>query len=99
MGVGLLRRAGFDAGAALRNYLAFIDTVLGLASLDAAVLTLAPQERAGDLDAWTDAYARLPAGTYPNIAAARDHLPSAVDSSFTTALELMLSALAAQVPG
>jgi AcrR family transcriptional regulator len=96
-GVGLLLRAGFGPEQALRNYLAFIDTVLGFASVDAAVLMLSAEERSGDLNAWTETYARLPAQTYPHIAAARDHLAElTAGSSFSTALELILSALAAQ---
>jgi AcrR family transcriptional regulator len=98
VGVGLLRRAGFDEGAALRLYLAFIDTVLGFAALDAAAITLPPEERAGDESAWTSVYARLPAETYPNIAAAREHLGSVSGSSFPAALDLILGALAAQAP-
>lgn len=97
-GVGLLRRAGFSEGAALRFYLAFIDTVLGFASLDAAALSLPAEEREGDENAWTSVYARLPADSYPNIAAARPHLASVAGSSFPAAMELLLSALAAQAP-
>jgi AcrR family transcriptional regulator len=97
-GVGLLRRAGFDDGAALRLYLAFIDTVLGFAALDAATVTLPPEDRAGDESAWTSVYARLPPETYPNIAAARDHLATVPASSFPAAMDLVLAALAAQAP-
>jgi AcrR family transcriptional regulator len=97
-GVGLLRRAGFDDGDALRLYLAFIDTVLGFAALDAATLALSPAEHRGDEDAWTSVYARLPASQYPNIAAARDHLASAADSSFPTAIDLLLHSLTALAP-
>jgi AcrR family transcriptional regulator len=97
-GVGLLRQAGFSPEDALRHYLAFIDTVLGFAALDAAVLSLSPEARDGDQRAWSDTYAHLPAETYPNIAAAREHLPSLTASSFPRALDLILSALAAQAP-
>lgn len=97
-GTGLLRQAGFGEREALRLYLTFIDTVLGFAALDASVVTLAPEARAGDAAAWTETYAHLPAADYPNIAAARDELATMPVSSFDTALDLLLAALEAKAP-
>lgn len=95
-GIGLLRRAGFDEATAVRHYAAFIDTVLGHAALDAGHLALAPELRRADDAAWTHAYQELPADTYPQLAAVRPHLPVMAEGSFEPAVELLLSALAAQ---
>ncbi|WP_063736255.1 TetR/AcrR family transcriptional regulator [Streptomyces sp. RTd22] len=98
-GVGILVRAGFEPARALRLYLAFIDTVLGHAALDAAALALSPAQREGDSQASTRAYQSVSAETYPLLAAIREDLYALAESSFEPALELMLSALAAQAPG
>ncbi|MFI0779453.1 TetR/AcrR family transcriptional regulator [Streptomyces sp. NPDC021212] len=97
-GVGILVRAGFEPARALRLYLAFIDTVLGHAALDAAALALPPAQREGDSQASTRAYQTVSAESYPMLAAIREDLYALAESSFEPALELMLSALAAQVP-
>ncbi|MGR3934145.1 TetR/AcrR family transcriptional regulator [Streptomyces sp. BRA346] len=97
-GVGILVRAGFEPARALRLYLAFIDTVLGHAALDAAALALPPAQRQGDSQASTRAYRSVSAETYPLLAALREDLDALAESSFEPALELMLSALAAQAP-
>ncbi|MER5955581.1 TetR/AcrR family transcriptional regulator [Streptomyces sp. NPDC056121] len=97
-GIGLLRSAGFDEVTAVRYYAAFVDTALGHAALDASHLALPPERRAQDHSAWTDIYQSLPADTYPQLDAVREHLPLMAQSSFGTALELLLSALAAQAP-
>ncbi|MFE1026665.1 TetR/AcrR family transcriptional regulator [Streptomyces sp. NPDC058818] len=95
-GIGLLRRAGFDAETAVRHYAAFIDTVLGHAALDAAHLALAPELRRADDAAWTQAYQDLPDDSYPELAVVRPHLPLMAAGSFAPAVELLLAALAAQ---
>jgi AcrR family transcriptional regulator len=97
-GIGLLRSAGFDEAMAVRYYAAFVDTALGHAALDAAYLALPPERRAQDHSAWTDTYQSLPADTHPQLAAVRGYLPLMAESSFETALGLLLSALAAQAP-
>ncbi|WP_327358590.1 TetR/AcrR family transcriptional regulator [Streptomyces sp. NBC_01304] len=95
IGIGLMRRAGFDKATAVRHYAAFIDTVLGHAALDAAHLALTPERRLADDQAWSDIYPALPADTHPQLAAVREELPLMAASSFDVALELLLSALAA----
>ncbi|MEV0053588.1 TetR/AcrR family transcriptional regulator [Saccharopolyspora shandongensis] len=97
-GVSLLLRAGFDARTAVQHYHAFIDTVLGHAALDVAALTLPKDKYEADAQAWTNAYQALPAETYPAIAAVRHELPRMAGSSFDNAVDLMISAIAAQVP-
>ncbi|MBZ4017824.1 TetR/AcrR family transcriptional regulator [Streptomyces purpurogeneiscleroticus] len=97
-GVGLLRRAGFDDATAVRHYHAFVDTVLGHAALDAAVLRLPADQRAGDEQAWSEAYAQLPADAFPHLHAVRDHLPTMAGPAVEHALDLLLSALRAQAP-
>ncbi|WP_309485358.1 TetR/AcrR family transcriptional regulator [Streptomyces sp. WELS2] len=98
-GIGLLRRAGFSDADAVRQYSAFVDTVLGHAALDAAHLALPPERREADDRAWTGAYAELPDARHPHLTAARAELPLMAGSSFETALELILSALGAAAPG
>ncbi|MEU6394504.1 TetR/AcrR family transcriptional regulator [Streptomyces sp. NPDC046939] len=92
-GLGLLRRAGFDGASAVRYYAAFIDTVLGHASLDAAQQALPVARRGADDLAWGGVYAGLPEEEYPEVTAVRGHLPLMGGSSFEVALELMLRAL------
>ncbi|MDI3389215.1 TetR/AcrR family transcriptional regulator [Streptomyces sp. B-S-A8] len=98
-GIGLLRRAGFDAADAVRHYAAFVDTVLGHAALDAAHLALGARQRVADEAAWTDAYQSVPAEEYPQLSAVREQLPLMADGSFDRAIELLLSALAARAGG
>lgn len=95
-GIGLFLRAGFDTATAVRHYHVFIDTVLGHAALDAAVLRLPPEQRAADERAWEDAYAQLPADTHPHLHAARDDLALMATSAFEPTLDLLLTAFAAQ---
>ncbi|MGI5350528.1 TetR/AcrR family transcriptional regulator [Streptomyces sp. CA-250714] len=95
-GIGLLLRAGFDEAAAVRHYHAFIDTVLGHAALDAAVLRLPAAAREGDAQAWQEAYTQLPADTYPHLHTVREELPTMAGSAFESALDLLLEALAAR---
>ncbi|MEU6844083.1 TetR/AcrR family transcriptional regulator [Streptomyces sp. NPDC046716] len=98
-GIGLLRRAGFDDADAVRHYSAFVDTVLGHAALDAAHLALPVERREADDRAWAGVYAELSDVEHPHLAAARGALPLMAGSSFETALELVLSALAVAAPG
>ncbi|GAA0495623.1 TetR/AcrR family transcriptional regulator [Streptomyces olivaceiscleroticus] len=98
-GIGLLRRAGFDDATAVRHYHAFIDTVLGHAALDAAVLRLPAGQRAGDAQAWSEAYAELPAEDFPHLHAVRAHLPTMAGPAVEHVMDLLLTALRAQVPG
>ncbi|MGP3978471.1 TetR/AcrR family transcriptional regulator [Streptomyces sp. 8N114] len=95
-GIGLLLRAGFDEAAAVRHYHAFIDTVLGHAALDAAVLRLPAAAQEGDAQAWREAYAQVPANTYPHLHAVRAELPAMADSAFESSLDLLLEALTAR---
>ncbi len=97
-GVGILRRAGFSAEDALGLYLTFIDTVLGLAALDASVAALSPEARAADAGAWTETYAHLPAADYPNLSEVRPHFAALPTSSFERALDLILTALSTRLP-
>ncbi len=95
-GIGLLRRAGFDAETAVRHYAAFIDTVLGHAALDAAHSALAPELRRADDAAWTQAYQDLPDGPYPELAAGAPPLAADGHGLLRTRGGTVLSALAAQ---
>ncbi|MEU6117173.1 TetR/AcrR family transcriptional regulator [Streptomyces sp. NPDC047117] len=97
-GIGLLRRAGFDDATAVRHYHAFIDTVLGHAALDAAVLRLPEDQRAGDAQAWSEAYAELPAEDFPHLHAVRPHLPTMATPAVEHTMDLLLTALRAQAP-
>ncbi|MBL1099439.1 TetR/AcrR family transcriptional regulator [Streptomyces coffeae] len=97
-GVGILLRAGFAPARALRLYLAFVDTVLGHAALDAATLALPAAQRETDGWASTLAYRSVDADVYPVLASVRDDLDILAESSFEDALELVLAALVAQAP-
>ncbi|MCP9208639.1 TetR/AcrR family transcriptional regulator [Streptomyces sp. NEAU-Y11] len=98
-GVGILLRAGFEPARALRLYLAFVDTVLGHAALDAATLALPAAQREADGRASTLAYRSVDATAYPILATVRAELDVLAESSFEDALDLVLSALVAQAPG
>ncbi|MCQ9133705.1 TetR/AcrR family transcriptional regulator [Streptomyces hilarionis] len=95
-GVGLLLSAGFEPAEASRLYLAFIDTVLGHAAMDAAFQALPPQQRAADRQAWHEVYQQLDPAAYPALTRARRALHTMGDSSFTEAVDLLLEALAAR---
>ncbi|MFC8197636.1 TetR/AcrR family transcriptional regulator [Streptomyces sp. NPDC057298] len=95
-GVGLLLAAGFPPAQAVRLYLAFIDTVLGHAALDAACLALPRQQREADEQAWTQAYQAVDPQTYPALAEVRHELHAMAGSSFEHAVDLLLDALAAR---
>ncbi|MGW2913982.1 TetR/AcrR family transcriptional regulator [Streptomyces asoensis] len=97
-GVGLLLSAGFEPVRALRLYLAFIDTVLGHAAMDAAALALPAQQRESDREAWTEVYRSVSPETYPALTTVHDELHAMGDSSFEDAVELLLAALAARAP-
>ncbi|WP_151476199.1 TetR/AcrR family transcriptional regulator [Streptomyces albicerus] len=98
-GVGLLLSAGFAPARAVRLYLAFIDTVLSHAALDAACQALPREQREADEQAWTEAYQALDPAAYPALTSVREELRSMADSSFEEAVDLLLVALAARAPG
>ncbi|MDQ0578377.1 TetR/AcrR family transcriptional regulator [Streptomyces rishiriensis] len=97
-GVGLLLSAGFEPARAVRLYLAFIDTVLGHAAMDAASLALPAHQREADQQAWTEVYRTVNPEAYPALTAVRDELHAMADSSFEEAVDLLLAALAARAP-
>jgi len=98
--LGVLRSAGFGDRDAVRIYHAFVDQALAFAALDAAALALPAAAQAADLEVWQARYGRLDASTHPNIAATARLL--AVDmrhSGYPIALDLLLDAVAARLPG
>ncbi|MFJ1807113.1 MULTISPECIES: TetR/AcrR family transcriptional regulator [unclassified Streptomyces] len=97
-GVGLLLSAGFEPARAVRLYLAFIDTVLGHAAMDAAALALPAHQREADRQAWAEVYRAVRPETYPALATVHDELHTMADSSFEDAVDLLLAALAARAP-
>ncbi|MFE2264004.1 TetR/AcrR family transcriptional regulator [Streptomyces griseosporeus] len=98
-GIGLLLSAGFTPADAARLYLAFVDTVLGHAAMDAAFHALTRQQRYADEQAWQHVYQALDPAAYPALTAVRAELPGMADSSFEAAVDLLLEALAARAPG
>lgn len=97
-GIALLLSAGFEPAVATRLYLAFIDTVLGHAAMDAAFQALPRQRREADHGAWNDVYQGLDPSSYPALTTVRQELRTMGDSSFEDAVDLMLEALAARAP-
>jgi AcrR family transcriptional regulator len=95
-GIGLLLAAGFAPAEATRMYLAFIDTVLSHAAMDAAFQALRRPRREADLQAWQDVYQGLDPASYPALTAVRRELPAMGSSSFDEAVDLVLEALAAR---
>ena len=96
--LGVLRRAGFPDGDAVRIYHAFIDQALAFGALDSASATLSAASRDAEAQASRTTYARLPAATHPNIAAAARHLiESMPQSSYPAALDMLLDATEAQL--
>ena len=95
-GVGLLLSAGFPPADAVRLYLAFIDTVLSHAALDAACHALPPQQREADEQSWTEAYQSVDPAAYPALSEVRGELHTMAESSFELAVDLLLDALAAK---
>ncbi|MER6154350.1 TetR/AcrR family transcriptional regulator [Streptomyces sp. NPDC001868] len=97
-GIGLLLAAGFGPADAPRLYLAFIDTVLSHAAMDAAFQALPRGRREADARAWQDVYQGLDPASYPALTAVRQELRTVADSSFEEAVDLLLEALAARAP-
>jgi len=96
--LGVLRGAGFPDPEAVRIYHAFVDQALAFAVLDAAGLALPRAAREAEDGVWRATYARLPADTYPNIAATARHL--VVDmrhSGYPVALDMLLTAAATRL--
>ena len=95
-----LRTAGFGDRAAVRIYHVFIDQSLAFAALDAASIAMPEQARRVDEEVWRATYARLPEQTYPHIAASAGMLVERMNqSAYPDALELLLVAAAAELPG
>ncbi|MFI5764049.1 TetR/AcrR family transcriptional regulator [Streptomyces sp. NPDC051563] len=89
-GIGILLRAGFEPGQAVRHYRMFVDTVLAQAAVDAAVLNLDEQRREQQGRAWSEYHAGLPAEEYPHLNAVRDHLSTMSEPTFPDILETMI---------
>ncbi|GGX85353.1 TetR/AcrR family transcriptional regulator [Streptomyces fructofermentans] len=98
-GVGLMLSAGFPPPEAVRLYLAFIDTVLSHAALDASCVALPRQQREADQRAWTEAYQAVDPEAFPALTTVRGELRRLGESSFDEAVDLLLAALAARAPG
>ncbi|MFI7349692.1 TetR/AcrR family transcriptional regulator [Streptomyces sp. NPDC049936] len=96
-GIGILLGAGFAPPDAPRLYLAFIDTVLAHAALDAQLCDLTEAQRSQESTAWKDVYGNLPADTYPHIHAVREYLPGGAHSAFPDTLELLLAQFEARL--
>jgi AcrR family transcriptional regulator len=96
--LGLLRSAGFPEREAVDVYHAFVDQMLGFAALDAAFEVLPAEHQQRDDDTWRDTYAKLPAETYPNIAATSRLLEESMRrSACESALDLILDGIAARL--
>jgi AcrR family transcriptional regulator len=96
--LGILRSASFPDRVAAHIYHAFIDQSLAFAALDAATLALPAAARKADEEVWRATYARLPAGTHPNIAATAGLLVARMnDSAYPAALEMLLDSAAAKL--
>ncbi|GLY02677.1 MULTISPECIES: TetR/AcrR family transcriptional regulator [Actinoplanes] len=93
IGIGLLLRAGFPAGEAVRHWSDYIDAVLALAAMDAAETT--PRQEQSDVEALTRAYASVSENDYPNLAAVRDELAQVTKSAFPGVMAKMIDALRA----
>ncbi|MZD56640.1 TetR family transcriptional regulator [Streptomyces sp. SID5606] len=96
-GIGILLGAGFAPPEAVRLYLAFIDTVLAHAALDARVRDLTEAQRGQEGLAWRDVYGNLPADDYPHVHAVRAHLPGGAHSAFPETLDLLLAQFEARL--
>ncbi|MGW2085832.1 TetR/AcrR family transcriptional regulator [Streptomyces sp. NPDC001880] len=98
--LGILRSAGFPDPEVVRIYHAFVDQALAFAALDAAALALPAAAQAADLQVWQHRYGRLDANTYPHIAATVRLLADDMTlSGYPFALELLLDAAEARLPG
>ncbi|MFH8473789.1 TetR/AcrR family transcriptional regulator [Streptomyces sp. NPDC018000] len=98
--LGVLRSAGLHDQEAVRIYHAFVDQALAFAALDAAALALPAPAQAADLRVWQDRYSRVEASAHPHIAATVRLLAADMMlSGYPFALELLLDAVAARLPG
>ncbi|MFG2374096.1 TetR/AcrR family transcriptional regulator [Streptomyces sp. NPDC048504] len=96
--LGVLRGAGFPDAEAVRIYHAYVDQALAFGALDSANTALPKAAREAEAAVWQATYARLPADTYPHIAATARHLVATMrHSSYPAALDLLLSAAAARL--
>jgi AcrR family transcriptional regulator len=97
--LGILRDGGFPDDLAVRIYHAFVDQALAFAAQDAAAAALPKAAAEADAQVWHAAYSRLPAETYPNIAATYPLLAADMrHSGYPFALELTLTAAATLHP-
>ncbi|MFC8068763.1 hypothetical protein [Streptomyces sp. NPDC057293] len=81
----------------MRLYLAFIDTVLAHAALDARLCDLTEAQRDQESTVWKDVYGNLPADTHPHVHAVREHLPGGAHSAFPDTLDLLLTQFQARL--
>lgn len=96
--LGVLRGAGFPDAEAVRIYHAYVDQALAFGALDSANTALPKAAREAEAAVWQATYARLPADTYPHIAATARYLVATMrHSSYPAALDLLLSAAAARL--
>ncbi len=92
-----LRQAGLDDDQAARCYRVFADTVLSLASHDAALEALPAPIRRPELRSWEVEYRHLPADQYPNAAALSGLFPRLGDpANFALMVDLLIEAIAAR---
>ncbi|MET8825536.1 TetR/AcrR family transcriptional regulator [Streptomyces sp. NPDC004610] len=90
--LGILRTAGFPDADAVLIFHAFIDQSLAFAALDAGALALTETSRTSDERQWESTYARLPADTYPHIAATAPLLAARMNhSAYPVALDMLLA--------
>lgn len=89
-----LERAGLEGDDATMYLRVFGNVVRSLSSMEAGLLALDPETRDRDALAWELEYRRIPADTYPKIAAYADRLNGIGDPRvFDAAIELFLDAL------
>lgn len=92
-----MRRSGLPDADVARYTRALDDFILAEAGQASAFYALDAATRDADVRAWREDYPRLAADEYPTIAALVHLLPGIDDpGNFTTALDLMLSAIAAR---
>jgi TetR/AcrR family transcriptional regulator, tetracycline repressor protein len=91
--LGLLRRGGFEDGAAAHAYQALLFYTSGYAMLEAWYAALDPTQAEAELTASRLMYQSLPAGDYPNTAAVAPHLYGSLEEQFAYGLDRLLDGL------
>ncbi|MBF6537187.1 TetR/AcrR family transcriptional regulator [Nocardia farcinica] len=92
--IGALLRAGLEGREAASCYRALVAVALSYASVEATVMALPSEARAGDREAWSNEYLALSPTRYPSIAAVAAHLADVdEDDQFDLILELFLDAI------